>query len=689
MATTTVTQYIPFTFDEIYSDLTNILGNDSVYEGSNLAQIITAMSYLVATLNVNTVANVNETFLPLARKTENVLETARLQSYESFKATSYVYTMTFTLSNTIPESSKYIIHKYDSFTIGSKTYYYVDSNPINIFGTVGDTFTINVKEGTLLSYNSDVSLIQTLGTSINVQTGLAQSRNFVDIPYNNVENNGIELFLTYTDTNGTIHTDEMWTKSDIMLIDKDYIFNQQFFRKDDITFGTPKCYFNVGGVGNVLPSTTVIKANILQTSGSTGGVTQNTDGTWPTASYNNTNYTDFASNVNISYTLLMQGADAETVDSVRINAPLFNNTANRVISPIDYISYCNSQPSIRASKIWGGDEEYPQRPGQVWFSLLPSNYIRTFTMATDGRTWSLDNSSDNNNWFVEDAQVWNPSDASNPGIWDKLEYYKVPTLQYYNRNPQFIDCNFDIQVLKYNTLKSQTEINTDVFNVIDTYFKQNGEYSITGQDINFLEQFNAEFFITNLIKRINEQITDASGFTINMTNTFTVFPHNLAQEYYYSNPANLDVSMAFQFPYEGILDSDGYLIPARLPNIDATSVVFSDEITTLTGDLSVDFTDTEGVDYTNVDYISAPIKYVTSTHTYTIGKYEIFNDYTKTIKITFWVQGTGTTTDEYLSSPLQSSMFATPQTFNISFYSPNFKVLKNTVPRLNTVTFHA
>ncbi len=65
---------IPFSFDEIYSDIVTKLGNDSVYEGSNLSQIVTAMSYLISSLNINTAANINETFLPLARKKKMFLK---------------------------------------------------------------------------------------------------------------------------------------------------------------------------------------------------------------------------------------------------------------------------------------------------------------------------------------------------------------------------------------------------------------------------------------------------------------------------------------------------------------------------------------------------------------------------------------------------------------------------------------
>lgn len=64
-------QTIPFTFEEIYKDLEKEfakLGYDTPFEGSNTAQIITAMAYTISNLNLNTAVNINENLLTLARK---------------------------------------------------------------------------------------------------------------------------------------------------------------------------------------------------------------------------------------------------------------------------------------------------------------------------------------------------------------------------------------------------------------------------------------------------------------------------------------------------------------------------------------------------------------------------------------------------------------------------------------------
>ena len=67
---------IPFSFSDIYSNIqAKFTENGYDYqEGSNTAQLITAMSYLVSMLNANTAVNINENILTLARKRTNILQ---------------------------------------------------------------------------------------------------------------------------------------------------------------------------------------------------------------------------------------------------------------------------------------------------------------------------------------------------------------------------------------------------------------------------------------------------------------------------------------------------------------------------------------------------------------------------------------------------------------------------------------
>lgn len=66
------------------------------------------------------------------------------------------------------------------------------------------------------------------------------------------------------------------------------------------------------------------------------------------------------------------GADPESVDSIRYNAPKFNATKNRVVTSSDYGSLIRSRFSnINSIAVWGGEENVPPIYGKVFISIQP------------------------------------------------------------------------------------------------------------------------------------------------------------------------------------------------------------------------------------------------------------------------------------------------------------------------------
>ena len=80
-----IKETLPFTYDEIYQDIAKRLiekGWDGAYEGSNGAILASVLSYIVSSLNFNTATNINENILTLTTKRKNVIQDARVLSYE-------------------------------------------------------------------------------------------------------------------------------------------------------------------------------------------------------------------------------------------------------------------------------------------------------------------------------------------------------------------------------------------------------------------------------------------------------------------------------------------------------------------------------------------------------------------------------------------------------------------------------
>lgn len=78
-----------------------------------------------------------------------------------------------------------------------------------------------------------------------------------------------------------------------------------------------------------------------------------------------------------SYTVIQPaqgGADIETVDSVKFNAPLIYSAQNRAVVPKDYISIINREyAGLKSVVVWGGEDNVPIALGYVFISIKPTD----------------------------------------------------------------------------------------------------------------------------------------------------------------------------------------------------------------------------------------------------------------------------------------------------------------------------
>ena len=227
-----ITQTVPFSFDELYEEARKLFGNAGfdVSDGSNTSQLAAVMSYLISALNTNTAININETLLPYATKRKNILQDARVLGYEAKHKTSFQYRLKVRLDDKVCGFKSFTFKKFDSISANGNTYYYfgkdlkvnlgqlvykekeispndlefVDNevfyngeNVTEKWSQVQKEFEKNrnielvFKEGELIKTEDDVSsLSKTIG-SITIN-GSSYTRNYIDIPYTDVENDGIE-----------------------------------------------------------------------------------------------------------------------------------------------------------------------------------------------------------------------------------------------------------------------------------------------------------------------------------------------------------------------------------------------------------------------------------------------------------------------------------------------------------------
>ena len=696
-----LTQTVPFSFDDLFNEARSMFqtAGFDVADGSNTTQIAAVNAYLVSALNTNTAINLNETLLPYATKRKNILQDARVLGYEPKHVTSFQYRLKIRLGYEMIGLGDLHIPKYSVFSTSKHNYIFFNNNNNDINSTqdivvhcghfkVNDkeyapselTFDydensgyiktartsdgqyvtnlkelhtyfkenrdieITVKEGELIDYNMDpASLRVTMGSvTVNNET---YTRNFIDIPYTNIEDDGINVYVSYFDNYGNYQEAEPYYKTNDYFFEKDTnvtnAVQHKFIRLDDIEMGTPRIYFKYAGLGNGVPFGSVVSISILKSNGESGRIDldsekrifslpntnmmydhQQTDEEFeieketeaiteelnvytniqlPTISSGSGSGTDkyYVENIFkdasvIACDLVVSGTNEESNQSIVANAPKVYNSANRLVTCLDYKYACNRSPYIIDSTVWGGEDEFPKAPGHIWFSFLPEKssergfehdanntyYKRryselTFNNNTDPQYQKQirDNYYQRNYILNSEIKTYKARVDKNgsivekySGVWGDLENKKIPGLTFHHRHPIYMNFNYIFNILKYNLKNSSKEVHDTLFNTLDNCFY--------GNDSLNLEKFDTEYFHTNIVKRIDYLISDLCGFTSELNTQLVLNEKTLCTENWKSEYKDIYIPLAI--PFEKYFTDDGKLDTTRLPNIDTEKFISTD-----------------------------------------------------------------------------------------------------------------
>lgn len=584
-----IPETIPFDFDDNYAAVKQKFadyGYDT-QEGSNTMQLAIAMSYLTSMLNANTAVNINEMLLPIARKRRNALQGARLLGYEIRHTLSYKYKLTLEF----PEGM-HRVNRYEKFTSNGKNYYYMGDNIPAFEGP--KTLDLVVSEGNLKQWKDDESLVSNLTLS-STSGGKAEADYYVDVPYTRVAEDGLRVFVSYVEPTGVERDLEEYPRMDNFVIDADMMGKRGFVRLDNIDFGTPRIYFKLGDVGIILPENTKVRVDVLISSGGDGVG----------------DVSDFESDLECEITkaiLVSNGSEEESLESIRRNAPLFHNSANRLVTKNDYLGYFNRDSRIKNSTVWDGGDEYPYRPGNVWFSTIPNHTKRIFINNTLKTKWELQERHPDN-WYISDGDVENIKDST-------LDI-KVPTLTLHHRHPVYLNFDYKIQVVRYSRSLTTEEWNEKLFDTFNDYF-------IDTEIKPGAESYVFEYFQSSLDKRLDVVLTDVTGFNISLENSVTISSKDIINEVL--NSCDLQsISSQIRFhlgtPFESFYSTDSNGISTveteYLPRLH--TIIESEE-------LSVDFD-------SPVNIQNRVIQYPIMLGSDTVGIYRVFLDVSDTIEV--------------------------------------------------------
>ncbi|WJZ70229.1 putative baseplate wedge subunit [Campylobacter phage F341] len=669
---------IPYNYDDIKDEIIKLLkdkGYSADVKSSNANLLADILSYLAYSINVNTSFQAGEMLLSTAQYRKNILMGARQLGYEASRKVSYVYSLEIkplkdnTKDDDNEDKRVYSIPKYTMFNSGSNTYYYMGSDievelsNKDITTGKASTIKIDVKEGILHKWDKNKDT-QVFTIKAIESDGNIKSSNKISLYQDNIEENGLEVFVTYIDIEtGDNKVDEYWEKSDQFMIDADSDTNKKYFVLNNIDYSGVDIYFSISGIGtNLLPPGSTVKVTYLESKGSSGKCGDKFSFSQNTYPFNLMEIDKFETKI--------VGTDEETNNSIKENAPIFHNSANRAVTARDYIAICNRYTNIYQTQVWGGDEEQVVQLGHIWFSFIPEYRNQNFSLDETTQTYSLVNKNDS--YYLKQSELRSTTMDSynnliNKGILDELDYYKIMTMKLHNRYPIYMDFDYEIRIVKQNVVVSKQETYDNLFNILKDYFKSD------------IERFESSYFHSSVIKRLDKELYDLSGLQVIVNMSIPLFKRN-------KEPDDDIIYIYLAAPFEQLITK----------NTGSKDVINTDLLPHLT---SVDFGGTFLVDFDNPTGTFKTVKipgtkkqeitdegFIISTSNVSydikldvkvIGKYNvIYTDRQRFILIEI--------TDTDVINGLNDT---TPKKINVKYPADNLPFYKNTIARLSSAKF--
>lgn len=479
----------------------------------------------------------------------------------------------------IQDGSIYYYVKYGEIlkTIDSGTLKFIYNEAKSRFEKTLEEFEIKVKEGTLVRATDDSKTLKRTLTQVSEDETVTTQ--YLDIPYTDVEEDGIHCYVDMFEGDNYQNGIE-FTRTEDYFFERDGNENlkHKFLRLDDIEMGTPRVYFQYAGMGLGLPDDAVVSFDILISKGSDGSVSEKATGTLkPPEIELETNKTSqfkssfglIISNLRVTLELNKTGTNDEYNSSIQVNAPKVWNSAHRLITNLDYKSACNRNTLVRDSSVWGGEEEFPRAPGHIWFSFLKgfdndsafneSENFNGFERENNTLTKKVSSEEEEEERVLFFKKYINGSEIfeGETSILGSLKNRYVPSLIFHHRHPLFLNFDYTINIMKYDLKQNADDLHKTLFEVIKNCF--------IGNDLS-LENFDAEYFHSNIVKRIDYSVSDLSGLTCKLETKIMLNEKTLVTENW--ERAYKDIYIPLCVPFEQYFDPEGFLDISKLPNID-------------------------------------------------------------------------------------------------------------------------
>ena len=344
-------------FDQIKNNLKTYLKSqdeftDYDFEGSGLSVLLDILAY---NTHYNAyLANmvVNEMFLDSAVKRASAVSIAKHLGYTPRSARGAIANIDIVVTNPPGLPTSITMDRYTPFTstIDGVAYTFL-TNETKTAQRVGTNYTftnVDIIEGALQSYSY-------------VVTNTTPAAKY-EIPSTNVDTSTLKVTIqvSASDTSKTTYS----LATDITgLTGEDTIYYLEQNPQ-----GKYEIYFGDGLLGKSLTPGNIVTVQYLVASGSAVNVSNLFEQTFTPGG-------TIGGSSNITVTVNSNstgGADAESITSIKFNAPRVNASKNRAVTAADYESLILANYSGAESvSVWGGEDNDPPYYGKILISLKP------------------------------------------------------------------------------------------------------------------------------------------------------------------------------------------------------------------------------------------------------------------------------------------------------------------------------
>jgi len=365
MAVPTQIRIAELDYDQILTNLVAFMRTDPAFAdydfaGSGLRLLSRVLAYVVFYQNYYLAAGINEAFLDTAQLRSSVVSHARMLGYDAHGTQGARYYADTTLELDDTSAS--------SVTLPRQTLFVLAADPTLTFYTVADTeFTQNANS--LAQYTATgVELVEGSPVDYQFTVDLTDPTQRFVIPNANIDYSTISVIVQ----SGASNTTFLAASDLITIANTDPVFFVQ-----EAYDGFPELKFGNDVVGAALESDDVIYASFLISRGTEGNSVRGPF----TVTSNIANFTQgYTAAVDANTVLSMGGTDSESLDDVRLIAPLVYQTQNRCVTTDDYKAIILEAygDQIAAINVFGGEQGDPNDPanrplyGRVFVALKPA-----------------------------------------------------------------------------------------------------------------------------------------------------------------------------------------------------------------------------------------------------------------------------------------------------------------------------